>query len=225
MAGTWLNLQTARDDLRRFVHDGPSDRLVKEKSTVGTTNGVNKDFMTWDDRLIGPSLRVTVDYVVVPVDQVTQEVDDQGVNLVGMFTLATAPSPTTSVRAQYYYLFFLDAELETALQMAAQELIENDDVTQLPAGLKLTALHFAGHFTYQKQAMRWAQKMSNKFLMIEEPANNDNMMRPNMFRQIAADLWKTGVELRDGYYMRHGRRHAPSFAVFKPVIPRVGPRA
>jgi len=220
----WPDIPTAVADLQRFVNDGPLDRFVKEKIVVNPADGVNTTFLVWDERLIGSTLVVSLDFVPVLFSSITQPLDSNGINITGQFTLATPPPQGTGIRASYFFQFFLLAELQEALQMAAQELNETDDITLVASGLKLAALSFAGSFAYQRLAIRWAQKLSNRFLMIEEPQNNENMMRPNMFRQIAKDLWDQGVKLRDSFYMRHGRRNAPAFNRFYPRIPNVGPR-
>ncbi len=227
---SWASLAAATSDLRTFVNDGPVDRLVKEKVVIGATNGVNTTYMTWEDRIIGATLVVTIDYVPYP-GAFTQALDANGINLTGTFTLATPgstppvpPVATAVVRAQYYFQYFLDAELQEALFMAANEMIETDDPTQVPSGLKYAMLYFAGSFAYQKLAIRWAQVLSNRFLVVEEPSHNENMQRPNMFQQIAKSLWDQGTKLRDGYYMRHGRRNAPAFNRYYPRIPIIGPR-
>jgi len=85
-------------------------------------------------------------------------------------------------------------------------------------------LHYAGHFAYMKQAMRWAQRMSSRFILEEEPLDNETLVRSNMFQSIAKTLRDTGDELRDNFYKRHGRRHAPAFNIIKPSIRPVAPR-
>src|SRR5712691_6274527 len=108
----WTSLAAATSDLRTFVNDGPVDRLVKEKVVINAANGVNTTFMTWDDRIIGSTLQVTIDYVLY-AGVITQALDANGINLTGTFTLATPganppvpPVTTAAVRAQYYFQYF-----------------------------------------------------------------------------------------------------------------------
>jgi len=231
-SGQWPDLPTAVLDCRRFVNDTPVDRFVKEKIVVGPADGTNTNFFAWDTRFVGSTLVVTLDFVPVPFASVTQTLGfsgattpfDLGLNITGQFTLATPPAPTTTVRAGYFWVYFLDTEITESLQNAANEINEQDDPTILPAGIKLAALNFAGSFLYSRLSIRWAQKMSNQFLMIEEPQDRENMQRPNMFMQISKQMWDQGVKLRDGFYMRHGRRNAPAFNRFYPRIPNLAPR-
>lgn len=216
LMGVWPDYTTAIADLRRFVSDGPQDRPVKLKQIVGVVNGVNKTFLIFDDRILPGSLVVTVDDAVVSAtltDPVT-----------GIFETDTPPPVGSTVRAAYYFQYFLDEELKQALELAIGEVTESESITSISPGFKLAALSFAGSFAYQKQAMRWAQRMSSRFLLEEEPVQAETLTRSNMFRDIARDLLRQGRELRDNFYQRHGRRNAPSFAVYKPRIPSVGPR-
>jgi hypothetical protein len=215
----WLDVSTARADLRRFLNDGPSDRPVKMKQVVGLIDGANKQFMTWEDRLVDGTLVVSVDFVDLAGSQVT--VND---STFGIFTLVAAPQPGQIVRARYYHQFFTDAELDESLQMAAIECVDGDDITLVPLMLKTAALNFGGHFSYQKQAIRWANQMSTRFVLEEQPTEQDLQTKPSHYRQIAQDYWKQGVIMRDGAYMRRGRRNAPAVAVNKPRLRPLAPR-
>lgn len=214
----WPSQQAAIDDLRRFVNDGPLDRPVKRKQVIGRVDGVNTNFMTWDDRIIDTSLQVSVDDAPYLVAQIV--VDDP---ILGTFHLIPAtggqvvPPPLQStVRAAYFFQYFLDSELAEALVMSAQIITEGDDVTQIASGLKPATLHFGASFAYGKQAMRWAQRKSAQFLLEEEPLSDDVMNRSNLFDRMRESYYKQGIALRDSFYMRDGRRNVPSFTVFKP---------
>jgi hypothetical protein len=212
----WTTLANAITDLRRFLHDGPQDRLVKQKIVVGAVDGVNTQFFTFEDRIIAPSLIVTVDFTPVTVT-----VDDP---ITGEFHTDSPPARDTTVRAQYFFQYFLDSELEEALNFAMIQVLQVEDVTTCPVEMKYAVMHYAGHFAYQKQAMRWAERMSHKFLLEEEPLQAEVLARSNMFNSIATKLLDNGERLRDDIYKRAGRRNAPAFGVYKPQIPPVGPR-
>jgi hypothetical protein len=214
----WPSQQAAIDDLRRFVNDGSVDRPVKRKQVIGRVDGVNANFMTWDDRIIGPSLIVSVDDAPYAPAQVV--VDDP---ILGTFHLIAsagppvAPPPLQStVRAAYYFQYFLDSELNEALMMSAQIILEGDDPTLIASGLKPAAMHFGASFAYGKQAMRWAQRKSAQFLLEEEPLSDDVMNRSNLFQRMSDAYYNKGLKLRDSFYMRDGRRNVPSFNIFKP---------
>jgi hypothetical protein len=214
--GAWPDYAAAIADLRRFVSDGPQDRPVKLKQVVGVVDGVNTTFTLFDDRIVPGSLTVSVDYTTVGATLVDP--------VLGLVVTDTPPPVGSTVRAAYYFQYFLDDELQEALDLAVGEITESDQITSIAFGFKLAALNLAGAFAYQKQAMRWAQRMSARFLLEEEPIQAENLARSNMFRDIARDLLRQGRELRDSVYTRHGRRNAPAFAVYKPAIPPVGPR-
>lgn len=212
---SWPSVAAAVADLRTFLNDGPQDRLVKQKIVVGAVDGVNTQFFTFEDRIIGSTLVVTVSFVPVSVT-----VDDE---VTGEFHTAVAPDRDTTVRAQYFYRYFLDSELQAALQATAEQLLDVDDVSQTPGGMKLAALHYAGAFAYQKQAMRWMERLSHKFLLEEEPLQNEALARSNMFRDMANNLLKNGEHFRDDYYKTQGRQLRPAFRVYRPRIGMIGP--
>ncbi len=223
----WPDAATAILALRRLLHDGPKDRLVKSKKVVGPVDGVNKTFFTIEDRLVvpaagsplpAPGLVVTVDYAAVPQVEITL---DSAV--LGQFTLQTAPAGTSAVRAEYFYQYFLDEELVEALELAAGELIEADTYLLIQDGLKLAALTFGGHFAFQKQSVRWVERLSQKFLLEEEPLSAELLSRANLFQTLADRFLNNGMKIRDSFYTRHGRRAAPAFARYNPSIGPIGP--
>lgn len=224
----WPDLGSAINDLRRFVNDGPTDRPVKRKQVIGRVDGTNVHYMTFDDRLIDTSLVVSLNDAPYDASQIV--VDDP---LMGMFHLQAGSDPTNqplvpapaqqSVRAAYYFQYFLDDELVEAIEMSAQVICESDIVMNIASGLKPAALHFGAGFAYGKQAMRWAQRKSSQFMLEEEPLTNENMNRSNLFQKLSDDYYSKGIKLRDSYYMRDGRRNAPAFTMFKPnTTPRPG---
>ncbi len=217
--GAWPDTTTARNELRAFLNDGPQDRPVKAKILIGPVDGVNTVFFTFDDRLVTGSLVVSIDYVDLPGAQVT--LNDP---VFGKITLTTPPAAQTTVRGRYFFQFFLDSELDEALRNAAGEIHESDDITLTALGLKNAALNFAGYFSFTKQAIRWAQRMSEKFILEDAPVEDGSIARPNLFNQLAQSYLKNAIQLRDSYYQRHGRRNAPAFTVFKPTFPPIGPR-
>ena len=215
----WTSAAAARASLRTFINDGPQDRAVKGKQVFGPVDGTNTQFITWEDRLVPGTLVVSINLTDVPANQVT-EVDD----VMGIFTLAQAPAPQQFVRARYFFQYFLDSELDEAMRQAAIECVDTDDITQVPVTLYNSALNFGGHFGFQKQAIRWAQRMSQRFLLEEEPTNEDLQARPNHFLALAKEYYRQAVQMRDGSYMRKGRRNAPAWNVNKPRLRPIAPR-
>lgn len=220
--GAWATSDAARDELRAFLNDGPSDRPVKGKKLVGTANGQNKIFFAFDDRIV-LSTPSTVFVSLSGIDLAPGgfSLDDA---IMGQFTLAVAPPVGAEVRGRYYVQFFLDSELDEFLRLGAGQIVESRDITMINDGLAAAALNFAGYFGFAKQSIRWAQRMSEKYLLEDAPIDDGASQRPNLFRQIANDYLKNAKDARDSFYQRDGRRNAPAWRMFKPVIPNVGPR-
>lgn len=214
---TWTSLAIAISDLRAFLNDGPVDKLVKQKALIGEVNGTNAVFMTFEDRLTSV-VKITVDFV------------DQGAGFTltdpiqGFIQLTTPPPPSSVIRAAYYYQFFLDSELTEAITMASGEIIGTEDPTQVGIGLKQATMAMAGYFAFTKQSIRWATRMSMKFLLEEEPVASETTNRSNLFGQIARTYFDQARTMRDDFYKRQSRSLAPAFGMFKPSIPHVGPR-
>jgi hypothetical protein len=222
MSVPWPTMDVARVDLRLFLADGPTDRPVKSKQVVGPVNGINATFLTWEDRLVEDTLFVTVN---------GQEIAGGDLDTVdyvfGKFTFPANQIPPANlpIHAAYYFQYFLDEDLDAALLSAVGQLTSGSDPAAVPHGLHQAALNFAGYFAYSKQAMKWAQRMSDRFILQEQPLDSDAMNRSNMFRSMANDMAKVARDWRDDYYKGQGRRETPAWAVFKPYVPRVGPRA
>lgn len=210
----WTIAANAVNDLRRFLNDGPQDRLVKQKIVIGAIDGSNTEFFTFEDRIVDTSLVVTVNFTPV-----TAVVDDA---VQGLFHTAVPPVIDDTVRARYFYQYFLDDELLEALNMGADQINQVDDVTKSDPTMKNAILFYAGGFAYQKQAMRWAERMSMKFLVEEEPLQAEALNRSNLFKQISDGLYKRGEWFRDDVYKRAGRRNIPAFGVYKPNVRPVG---
>lgn len=215
----WQDFASAVSALRSFVNDGPTDRPIKAKQVRGTVDGSNGTFVTWDDRLIEGTLVASVD----DVDQA----DDALVVLdpvMGRFTLTPAPSRGSVVRAHYYFQYFIDADLEEAMIQACGEVLQTEDPSGIPIGLKSSALNFGAFFAFTKQSIRWATRMSDRFLIQEEPIDAETLNRSNLFKDLANGFFDKARVMRDDFYMRHSRRQAPAFAMFKPRIGPIGPR-
>lgn len=217
--GVWADEGAAVADLRRFLNDGPTDRPVKGKPVVGRIDGINTDFITWDDRLVDGTLRVMDNNLFLP-DTAVALVDP----ILGEFTITPAPATNHTILGVYYFQFFLDTEMVEALQMATESIASSDDITSVPVGFRPAALAFASSWAYEKQSMRWTQRLSNRFRVEDEPVDKDVAMRPKLFKEWADDFWDKGVKFRDDVYTRQGRRNVPAIARTSPFLPPVAPR-
>jgi len=221
----WPDTATAIAELRSAVlSDGPSDRHVKDKMVLLPVDGTNKTFQTMEDRLVSPAagspiaapgVIVRVNYDPVAVTSVDY--------LGGSVTLTTAPAAGKDVKAEYYYQYFLDAELQTALERAAGMILGSADFLLIQDSLKLGCQYLAASIAYQKQAARWVERLSQKYMLQEQPLDTDTMARPNLFQSLANSYYKLGIAARDDFYTRQGRRNAPAFGRYAPRIPPIGP--
>lgn len=217
--GVWADAVTARNDLRSFVRDNVTDRPVKNKLVLGPIDGVNPVFYTYEERIVAGTILFSYDYVEQPGSVIAAQ--DL---IMGKFSLAPPPQANVGVRASYYWQLFLDSDLDEALQLAAGEIHETDDITTVQAGLKNAALHFAASFAFTNQSVRWlVQRASEKYLLQESPVEAPAEQRAKEFRDAATTYYKMGVELRSSFYQRHGRRDAPAWNVYKPVLPPIQP--
>jgi len=212
----WPDIATAVSELRTYLSDGPVDRPVKQKGLIGLVDGTNTEFFVFEERVVVGTLVVTVDFT--PVAAVLSDA------VLGLVTLPTPPQNGSKVRARYYYQYFLDAELRESLQHASGQVLSTEDVTQIGIGLKDPVLAYAGYFAYTKQAIRWAQRASEKFLLQEDPLQQETMNRTNVFRQLAKGFMDDSRIMRDDFYKRQSRQLAPAAGVTKLNIPWIGPR-
>lgn len=217
--GVWADEGAAVADLRRFLNDGPTDRPVKGKPVIGRVDAINTTFITWDDRLVDGTLRVMDNNLVLPDTAVTL-VD----SITGEFTITPPPALTHTILALYYFQYFLDADMVEALEMATESISSSDDITTVAVGFRPAALAFASSWAYEKQSMRWTQRLSNRFRVEEEPTDKDVSERPKLFKLWADDFWEKGVKFRDDVYTRQGRRNVPSIARTSPFLPPIAPR-
>src|SRR3990172_615176 len=215
---TWPTLGAALTDLRAFLSDGPQDKPVKGKAIIGRIDGVNTGFYTWDDRLVKGSLTVSVNDADAAVSILDPDL------VLGYFTFTTAPPIGAVIRAHYFYQYFFDSELEVALTQAASQTDAAGNVTLIAPGLQLSILHFAGFLAYEKMAMKWTERLSSRFLLLEAPIEQDLLSKSNMFRDIARDLRESARVIRLDYYQSQGRRATPAFGTYFPNIPNIVPR-
>lgn len=201
-----------------FLGDNDDDKVVKRKNVVGQINGVNKRFWTFDDRLVAKPA-VYVDEAPIAAADVTLE--DA---VLGQFLLASAPATGATLQAQYRYHYFLDAELQAAVQVATGEFVETDNVTQVDPGLKLAVLNIAGSHACTRQSVRWMERASDRFMADEKPTREEALARSATFKDMARTMLSAGRQLRLDFFQNHGRRVRPAFTTVYQVLPPLGPR-
>lgn len=212
----WPDLATAVVHLRTYLSDGPTDRPVKQKLLIGDADGTNTDFEAMEERIVPGTVFVTVDFT--PVSSTLTD------PVLGLISITPPPGRGQVVRGRYYYQYFLDSELQEAIINSMGQFGPVDDPTQVDMGLQQAVLAYAGYFAYTKQSIRWVQRMSQKFLLEEDPINAEVNARSNLFKQLAKGFMDDARMMRDDFYKRQSRQLAPAAAMFKPRIPWIGPR-
>lgn len=207
---SWVTIADARDDLRNYLDDGPTDKLRHRQRIFGPTNGANLIFKTLERRRItdftapGGRLGVFVDNASVTVSSDDQEI--------GEFTLALAPNDGDEVEASFYIQWFNDDEIDKFLERAGQYLECSNDPTKIPEGLQPSALDFAASKAYQKLASR-PEFLSATYRLEDRPEGTEPITYADHFAKMAARLFTQAKQLRDDFYKdRKGKAQAPLFA-------------
>lgn len=207
-------------DLRTFLADTTNDNLVKDQKLFGETNGQNRTFFTFEDRLVASgnqSVCGTPIRVFCNAGGGYTEIAASGVlvtdSLRGELQLMYVPSGSVSLKASYHYQQFLDAELNVYLQQAANQ-VTADTASNIALGLQASALHIAASFAYKRLAQRWQQRKSEQFLLQDEPARTEAADRIEFYRKQGQDMMTEGIALRRSYYdMRLDTGRSPAYGV------------
>lgn len=217
--GAWSTTAEARADLREFTHDGPQDRPFKDKQLLGTVGNDNLVFYTWEDRLVPGTFVPSVDYTDLASGQWV-ETDA----MIGKITLTTAPLRGSVVRGRYFVRYFLDADLDQAMELACGQISSSKDVTTVVEGLRAAALSFGASFAFKQQAIRWTERMSDRMLLSDKPIDAALTGTANLFLQLSRDYMREGLAMRSAFYTSQDRRNTPAYAVIKPRINSIAPR-
>lgn len=219
---------TALADLRSFINDSGNENLVKEQAVFGPTNGQNRAFFTFHDRLVAPAgIQSASDVTRLRIYFDAQEIAASGVNVTdtvrGQFEVTQVPSGN-EVRASYYFQQNLDAELNQYLRFAAQQ-VSATTIDQVSEGLQLAALHYAAAQAYSRLSVRWHQRKSEQFLLQDQPQRQEAEQRIMFYREESARLMKAAQELRREFYeYRQDRGRAPAFKILSRVPNPYTPR-
>lgn len=219
-------------DLRRLLNDTDVSNLVKEKRVFGTTNGLNRIFYTFDDRLVASGnqsvcarpLRLWYD------DGFTGgiEMASSGITITdqyrGEFQTTLLLSGTYRVTASYYYQQSTDSELNFALTQGVN-LVNGSNVSQIDPGLQLAVLYYAAAIVNRRLAQRWQQRKSEQFMLEDEPMRKEAEDRIQFHLKQAEIGGKEAQSLRQQFYdMRMDRGRAPAYKLLartpRPYTPR-----
>jgi hypothetical protein len=193
-------------DLRVLLSDGPTDKHRYRKKVFGEVNGTNTMFKTFEFRRVtdftsaASPLGVWVNGVLLGAGGVASD------NLpTGDFILAIAPTARQSVEASYYIQWFTDTELDGFLRLACNWMDFGDNYSTIGTSLRPAMLKYAAAEAYQKLSLRWAEHLSEVFLLNDAP--KDKQMTPvQQYRQMSLDLRKEAQQVRDDYYLGSGQQ-------------------
>lgn len=209
----WSSSAVAIGILRDILFDNASDRLCANKKVIGTIDGTNLIFKTFEYKrttnfttAVFP-LGLFKDGVQLALNKITS--DDVAT---GVFKIdsSVVPSGRSAITATYYFQVWVDAELDNYLQNASNWLGYGSTYTNLPDGLNASALDFSAREAYRAAAMKYTQQMSDVYKL--EDADVDSMTKAiDTFRSLAKDFMETSKELRDDFYTRQGQSLSPLF--------------
>ena len=212
---------SAVDDLRKWLSDGPTDKLRYRKKVLNIQNGVNLVFKTFEFRRV-TDFTTAVAPAGVYVDDVlvAGTADDPGNT--GEFTLAVAPTDGQAVRATYNIQWFTDSELQEFLMSSAQ-WIGIDDFLNTPDGLQPAAKEYAASLAYQKLVLRWSENMAEVYQLFDAP--EERRFDPiKAYMDISKAKYELAVKLRDDVYKnRKGQALAPRTGVVVGTVQQVAP--
>lgn len=209
----WASTAVAITALRSLIKDNPTDKLCSTKSVIGETNGTNKIFKTFEYRRLtdfsssgtGFPLGIYLNGNQLSSSGVT--IDDLPS---GTFQMTTPPNDRDSVRATYYYQWFVDSELDSFLQNASQWLGYGASYANMADGLNASALRFAAQEAYLAAAMKYSTRMSEVY-KLEDAPSEEILKALAAFKDMADSFMDSAVKLRDDYYTRQGQSLSPLF--------------
>lgn len=213
-----MSWTTAASDLRTMLSDNSKDKHCYRKKVLGNLDGVNTRFKTLEFRRLQnfkkdtpstdpdatvPPLGVWKNGTLLTVADIADDYKDTG-----DFSLVTAPQNTDTLEASYFAQWFTDDEIIQFLRVACNWLALGDDYSNIEPGLRPAALKYGAAEAYQKLSSRWAQMLSEQYLMADA-------MEKGRFNPV--DAWMRSSELarkeayktRDDFYGRSGQSNIP----------------
>lgn len=207
-----MSWTTAALDLRNLLSDGDIDKARYRKRVFGEVNGTNTHFKTFEFRRTTDfstsslPLGVWVSGVNVGTSGITSDSP-----VTGDFDLLVAPTDGQVVEASYYIQWFLDTEIINFLRLSTNWLGLGDDPLVVGQGLRPAALKYAASDAYQKLAIKWAEMLSEQFMLNDSPDKDKNFKIVDAYMKAAAQFRKDAEAVRDDFYSRSGREKQPLF--------------
>jgi len=227
---TWTQ---AESDLRTQLSDNAKDKHCYRKSTFGEKNGTNKRFKTLEFRRINNFTKDTPptdpDATVAPLGIWKNGVILAATDIAsdnpetGDFELVAAPADGDMLEASYYAQWFTDSEIQQFLRIACNWLARGDDFTAIEQGLRPAALRYASAEAYEKLASRWAQRLSEQY-MVQDAVDKDRFNPIDAWRRAANDNRKEAYKVRDDFYSRSGQQNIPYASSIQGSVPNPVPK-
>lgn len=208
-----MSYTDALKNLRMLLSDTERDKRATGKGLLGSVDGTNKIFYSYDKRILADTLKVFVDGQDAPFT-----LDDA---VAGKITITDAPPVNAKVAADYYFQWWLDDQLKDFLNRGAQTCSAFDPSTpevsydQLIPGLRSAATYFACHDANMALIQLLVNRRHSEEFLTQQDGNDDANFSQMIeaLRRGAKDFWERAIWSRDDYYERQGRRNKPSMAV------------
>lgn len=209
---SWTN---AISDLRNLLSDNTTDKYRYRKKVFGEINGTNTYFKTFEFRRLTNFTTSTfpLGVYIDGVFQNTSAISSDSTST-GDFVLTTAPTGRAKIEATYYIQWFLDSEIQGFLKLASNWLGFSDDFSNISEALRPAALKYASAEAYQKLCLKWAEHLSEIFLLNDAPVNKD-MSPVDKYRQLSLDFRKEAEEAAKFTYSRSAQNYQPLYGIIQ----------
>jgi hypothetical protein len=210
-----MSWTTAENDLRNLLSDNATDKYRYRKKVFGEINGVNTYFKTFEFRRLTDfttsafPLGVYIDGVF----QVPGAVASDSLTT-GDFVLLAAPTGRVKIEASYYVQWFLTTEIQNFLKLASNWLGAGDLYSAIAEGLRPAALKYSAAEAYQKLSLRWAEHLSEVFLLNDAPVDKE-MAPVDKYRQMSLDLRKEAEAAAKFVYSRSAQNYQPLYGIIQ----------
>jgi hypothetical protein len=208
-----MSYSTAISELRQLIADTEFNKKATKKKLIGSVDGSNTNFVTYDKRIYGDSLEVFVNDS--PVGFTLSD------SIKGEIVLDSAPDKNTKIQASYYWMFWIDDELINFLNKGAESTGQYGSTSpdqaylNIEPGLKAAALYFAGSLATRSLAAYIMNRRHSEEFLVEQDGNNDTAFSQTIsaMNAQAKTLWDQAIFHRDDFYKRLGKRNKPAFAI------------
>jgi len=213
---SWASTAAAITALRTLIKDNPTDKLCSMKQVIGTVDGSNLIFKTFEYRRVTDFTTNPTPFplgvykngaALDPATDITADDTDSGTFQIDV---SVVPSNRDSIRATYYYQWFTDTELDEFLQNASTWLGLGATYINLPDGLNASALRFAAQEAYLAAAMKYSTRASEVY-KTEDAPSEDILKSMTAFKDMADSFMENAKDLRDDYYTRQGQSLSPLY--------------